>query len=170
MRLRHFILAIGFFCLLCLQGLLAAEPNPIGFPKAPDPKGGVGAYRIWYEDGAWHLRTSTENSEGKKDKLMVFTGSVRCDSKLTVEAKGLEKRGKTADTLTPSADGKGFDFEFKTYGVKDEAVFKVADMAKSLTFNLKVDGEKAPTIRIIIGEKGDHPEKNEFTLPANPKK
>ena len=30
---------------------------------------------MWYEDGTWHLRTSTENSEGKKEKLLVFTGS-----------------------------------------------------------------------------------------------
>jgi len=149
--------------------LSAAEPNPIGFPKVEDPKGGIGAFRIWHEDGKWHLRTSTENSEGKKEKLLIFTGSVRCDGKLTVDAKSLEKAGKVKDTIQPTADGRGFDFDFRTYGATDEAIFKVPDSAKTLTFKLKVDGENVPPIRILIGAKGERPEKSEFKLPANPK-
>jgi hypothetical protein len=172
MTLRTAAFGVAFFALGLVQVLLAADPlNPIGFPKKGDPGGGVGAIRIWYTGGKWHLRTSTENSIGKKDKIMVFTGSVRCDSKLTVEGKKLEKgKGKTSDTLTPHADGKGFDFQFKTYGAIDEAVFKAAEGGKTLTFKLQIDGEKAATIRIIVGENGEHPEKNEFTLPAHPKK
>jgi hypothetical protein len=154
---------------VCGLGVLAEEPNPIGFPKEGN-RGGVGVYRIWYEDGAWHLRTSTEDSSGKKEKLMVFTGTVKCDGKLTVEAKELEKRGKTTDAITPATDGKGFSFEFKTYGAKDEAVFKVADGANTLTFDLKIDGEKAPPYRIVIGGKAESPEKSVFKLPAHPKK
>ena len=171
MTLRTIAFAGGCFALGLMQVLLAADPpNPIGFPKKGDPGGGVGAFRVWYDNGTWHLRTSTENSVGKKDKIMVFTGSVRCDDKMTVEGKKLEKgKGKTSDGFTPHADGKGFDFEFKTYGAIDQADFKV-EKGKTLTFKLMIDGEKAPILRIIIGENGEHPEKNEFKLPAHPKK
>ena len=80
MSLRKPAFVVAYFALGFSQVLLAADaPNPVGFPKKGDPGGGIGAVRIWYADGAWHLRTSTENSVGKKDKLMVFTGSVRCD-------------------------------------------------------------------------------------------
>jgi hypothetical protein len=170
MTLRTIAFAGGCFALGLMQVVLAADPpNPVGFPKTGDPGGGVGAYRIWFADGTWHLRTSTENSIGKKDKIMVFTGSVRCESKMTVEGNKLEKgKGKTSDGFTAHADGKGFDFTFKTYGAVDQADFKVPDKAKTLTFKLLIDGEKATTMRIIIGEKGEHPDKNEFTLPANP--
>jgi len=166
------IFGIGFFLLGMTPVVLAADtPNPVGFPKKGDPGGGIGAIRIWYEDGMWHLRTSTENSVGKKDKLMVFTGSVRCNDKMTVEGKNLEKgKGKTSDTLTAHQDGKGFDFQFRTYGATDQADFKLTDKAKTLTFKLFIDGEKAATHRIIIGADGEHPAKNEFTLPAQPKK
>jgi hypothetical protein len=91
---------------------------------------------------------------------------------MTVEAKFLEKKGKgkTADYFTPHANGKGFDFEFKTYNAIDQVDFKVGDKAKSVTFKFFYNGEKAPTQRIAIGEKAQHPEKHEFTLPAHPQK
>jgi hypothetical protein len=171
MRFRTKAVAAGFFAFGLLRVALAADPpNPIGFPKKAGP-GGVGVYRVWYEDGMWHLRTSTENSEGKKDTLLVFTGSVRCDAKLTVEAKKLEKgNGKTSDRLVPHQDGKGFDFRFATYGATDQADFKIDARGKTLKFALQLDGEKVATTRIFIGAEGRHPEKSEFTLPAKPKK
>jgi hypothetical protein len=172
MSLRTIAFASGCFPLGLTQLLLAADPpNPIGFPKKGDPGGGIGAVRIWFDDGKWHLRTSTENSIGKKDKLMVFTGSVRCDVKMTVEANRLEQKGKgkTSDGFTVHADGKGFDFTFKTYGAIDQVDF-APEKGKTLTFKLMIDGEKAAPNRIVIGENGEHPEKNEFTLPAHPKK
>lgn len=173
MRLRTAPFALAALALGLMQAALVAAdpPNPLGFPKGPDPGGGVGVFRIWYADGAWHLRTSTENSVGKKDKLLVFTGTVKCDAKMTIEGKKLEKGNrKTSDSFTPHADGKGFDFEFKTYGATDEVVFKVADRAKKLNFKLLLNGEKPPALRVMIGEKGEHPDKSEFSLPAQPKK
>lgn len=168
---RPLVLALTFFALgLTPVLLLADEPNPVGIPKGKNPGGGLGVYRIWYDKGEWHLRTSTDDSKGKKDKLLVFSGSVKSDAKMTVEGKALEKAGKTGDRIVPHADGKGFDFEFKTYNAVDFAIFKVAESGKKVTFNLKLDGEKAPLLRILIGEKGDHPDKSEFALPAHPTK
>lgn len=169
MRRPHVLVDAGVCGLVCLSGA-RADPSPFGFPKE-EARGGVGAFRVWYDDGAWHLRTSTENSTGKKEVLMVFTGSVRCDGKVTAEPVKLEKGGgKTADKLTPSADGKGFDFDFRTYGAVDEVVFRAAATAKALTFKLKIDGQPAPPFRVLIGAKSDHPDGSDFKLPGHPKK
>lgn len=151
--------------------LAADPPNPVGYPGKGDPGGGIGAIRVWFADGAWHLRTSTEDSTGKKDKLMVFTGTVRSEGKVTAEAKLLEKGARrTADALVPHSDGKGFDFRFATFGARDQVDFTVADAGKTLKFKLSVDGQPTPSHRILIGADGAHPEKAEFTLPAKPKK
>lgn len=162
-RIACLVLALAF-----PHTVVAADaPNPLGYPKKGEPGGGVGAIRIWVEEGVWHLRTSTEDSKGAKDKLMVFTGSIRCDGKLTVEGKMLEKgNGQTADTLTVHTDGNGFDFRFATFGARDDAEFTVGAKGKTLKFKMMIDGEKAQTHRILIGVEGAHPEKNEFALPA----
>lgn len=168
---RHVLAAVAACGLVCLAGAQTVEPSPFGFPKE-GAAGGVGAFRIWCEaDGSWHLRTSTENTAGKKEALMIFTGSVRCDGKMTTEAVKLEKNGgRTSDTLTPTADGKGFDLDFRTFGATDEVKFTPAATARTLTFKLKIDGQPAPPYRILIGAKSDHPDKSEFKLPARPKK
>jgi hypothetical protein len=170
MALRRTAFAAGFFALGLFQVVFAADPpNPIGFPKKVGG-GGEGVVRVWYEDGTWHLRTSTEDSQAKKDKLIVFTGTVVCDGKMTIEEKKLEKgKGKTSDTLTRHKDDKGFDFRFATHGATDEAAFKVEGAkAKTLKFTINIDGEKAAVGRIYIGADGEHPDKHEFTLPAVP--
>lgn len=165
--------AVGFFVLGLVPVALAADPpSPFGFPKGKDAGGGVGVFRVWYEDGTWHLRTSTENSVGKKGDLLVFTGSVRCEDKLSVEAVRLEKgNGKLSDGIAPHKDGRGFDFRFVTRGATDQADFKVEGKAgRTLKFAFQLNGEKSATGRILIGADGAHPDKSEFTLPAHPKK
>lgn len=172
MMSRRLAFAAGFFALGLLQVVLAADPpNPVGFPKKVGG-GGDGVVRVWFEDGTWHLRTSTDDSQGKKDDLIVYSGSVRCEDKISVEERKLEKgKGKTSDLLVPHKDGKGFDFKFATYGATDEAAFKIeGKYAKTLKFTVNINGEKAATGRIYIGADGAHPDKHEFTLPAAPEK
>ncbi len=171
MALRQPIFACFILAFLLAPASGFEPPNPIGMPKKGDPGGGVGAFRIWYLDGKWHLRTSCENSVGKKEKLMVFSGTVRSEDKVTAEGIRLEKgNGKTSDSIAPHKDGKGFDFRFATYGAIDEAMFTIADKGKTLKFKLMVDGKEAQTQRILIGSDGNNPEKAEFTLGAQPKK
>lgn len=165
------MIVVNANCLFFAVAALYAfdPPNPIGYPAKGDPGGGIGAVRVWFADGAWHVRTSTEDSTGKRDTLMVFAGSVRCEDKLTVEPKKLEKGArKTADTVTPHADGKGFDFRFATYGGRDQVDFTAGKAAKMIKLKLLIDGKPAPPHRVLIGAEGAHPEKNEFTLPAKP--
>jgi hypothetical protein len=173
MSRRACALASVSVVLILAPVIVAADPpNPVGYPKKVDTGGGDSSIRIWYEDGTWHLRTTTEGSTGKKDKdkVTVFTGSVHCEGKVTTEAKKLEAgAGKHSDAIVPHANGKGFDFRFQTRPGTDEVAFKVAGPGKTLTFKLQVNGQKALPDRIFIGANGEHPEKNEFKLPARPK-
>jgi hypothetical protein len=164
--------SVSVVLVLASVTLAADPPNPIGYPKKVDTGGGDSSIRIWYEDGTWHLRTTTEGSGGKKDKekVTLFTGSVHCEGKVTTEGVKLEKgAGKHADAIVPHADGKGFDFRFQTRPGTDEVAFKVAGPGKPLKFKLMVNGQKALPDRIFIGANGEHPEKNEFQLPARPR-
>jgi hypothetical protein len=148
----------------------APTPNPIGFPKK-SPGGGFGTVRIWHDAGVWHLRTGTDDSEGKKDKQIVFSGSVRCDDKISAEPIRLEMgKGKKADSFTMHNDGKGFDFRFATFGAVDQVDFRVTAKAKSLQFKLMLDGKRIDISRIAIGANSEHPAKDEFSLPAQVKK
>jgi hypothetical protein len=150
-----------------LTAAAADPPNPIGYPKKA-LGGGAGVTRIWYEAGVWHLRTSTDDSEGKKEKLFVFSGTVRCEDKLTIEPVKLEKgKGKTSDTLTPHNDGKGFDFRFATYGALDQVDFRVGEKGKTLKFKLFLNGKPMDISRVAIGADSMHPADGDFTLSAN---
>ena len=160
-----FVVALAGWSLLA-----AAEPNPVGFPAKVEAGGGIGVIRVWFADGTWHLRTSTDDSAGKKDKLLVFTGSVTCDDTVTATGLKLEKKGKTADTVTAHKGEKGFDFRFATYGATDEASFTVGKYGKPLSFKLFIDGAEVPPLRIFIGKDGEHPASHIFMLPAHPTK
>lgn len=154
----------------CIASAVAADPpNPVGFPKK-SPGGGFGTVRIWYDAGAWHLRTGTDDSEGKKDKQFVFSGSVRCDQKMTAEPFKLEKsKGKRGDQFVLHNDGKGFDFRFTTFGAVDQVNFRVSEKAKTLHFKLMLDGQRIDISRVAIGANSEAPDKDEFTLPAQVK-
>jgi hypothetical protein len=80
------VLLVALSLTVCPLVFSADPPNPVGYPGKGDPGGGIGAIRVWYADDAWHLRTSTEDTSGKKDKLMVFTGTVRSEGKVKAEA------------------------------------------------------------------------------------
>ena len=165
---RHVLVLLGGFALAAC--LLAAKPittiDPTGFPKH-SPEGGKNVVRIWHEKGSWFLRTSTEDSVGKKDRLIVFTGSVRSEDRMTVTGHKLEPK---RDSYTMHADGKGFDFRFTTSGAQDTAEIKPGPRSKTLTFKLRVNGEPVEPSRIVIGADSKCPDKAEFTLPATPGK
>lgn len=166
--LKNTLLVLGCFALSA--GLFAAGPittiDPNGYPKL-SPEGGQNVVRIWYEKGNWHLRTSTEDSDKKKSKLIAFTGSVRSEDKMQVVGEKLEK-GRDSYVMHP--DGKGFDFRFVTSGAQDTAILTLGPKSKTLTFKLKVDGVAVEASRIVIGSESKCPDKADFSLPAVPGK
>jgi hypothetical protein len=168
--MRIFILSFAFVSLLATvhaaNPMLFSQINPNGFPKN-SPEGGLNVVRIWYEKGHWNLRTSTEDSEGKKNRVTTFTGTVRSEDKMTATGSRLEAK---ADKFVMHADGKGFDFKFTTHGAQDTVEFTPGPRSKTLRFLLKVNNEPVEAARIIIGSESKCPDKNEFLLPAVPPK
>jgi hypothetical protein len=146
------------------------SPDPIGRPDGfKDGKRKMAA--IWFEDGKWNLRMTSRDNPGKKDERVIFKGSVRVEGdRLIREFQALDtaKKAKDADWYLPHKDGKGFDFQFATFGKTDGVNFKVGKEATSITFRLRIDGNDDPK-QILIGKKNQNPEKADFTLPAQPK-
>lgn len=162
MKVRHFAILLGFLA-LSQATLLAgsSSPDPKGRPKKFEQ--GKKSYGLWFEDGVWHLRmTSTDRT--------VFAGSVRVTGdRIIGEIQALEKakKPKNADWIVPHKDGAGFDFRFVTTGATDGVAFKAGPRASNIQFRLNTGGDDDPR-RILIGSKGDHPDKATFTLPAHP--
>lgn len=140
--------------------------NPDGRPNFE--LGKTELYAIWCENGVWTLRTTSKKDAGR----VVFSGNVRVTGdKLFGDFRALEKakNAKDADWVVNHPDGKGFDFRFATFGGTDGVTFKVGPKAESLTFKLLVNGDDDPK-KVLIGKKGVHPKKAEFTLGVEPSK
>lgn len=146
--------------------------NPAGRPKQFE-QGKKTAVAVWEEDGVWHIRTSVKAAANGQGQRIQFIGSVQVkgDKITNGEFKGLEKKAKPknankADGLVPYQAGNGFDFQFSTVTTDTDGIsFKLGPKAESISFRLTVAGDNDPK-RIFIGAKGEHPEKNEFTLPV----
>lgn len=154
---------------------VAADLDPVGRPKQFE-KGKDTTFAVWEDEGIWYLRTSVKTEKGKKAKMakVVFAGRVTAKGdKLTAgEVQGLEKKvkGKDADWIEVHRDGKGFDFQFTTFSSNTDGLnFKVGPKAESVTFKLLTADDDDPK-RILVGAKGVHPEKAEFTFPLKPSK
>jgi hypothetical protein len=147
----------------------AEEVSPLGKPE--DFKAGQSArYAVWWDDGGWHVRTTTgaKGPHGFKGRIEIVGGKmVRLDP-VAVEGKGAKR--KEADTGTWNAQGTAFDFTLKTgAGHTDGFDLTVTGGATLIRFNLAVGGDEAPG-KVFIGAKGEHPKGAVFYLPAHPKK
>jgi len=145
-------------------------PHPFGKPEG-FKAGAKTMYALWFEKGEWHIMT-TSKDKGKNTEKVTFTGRISIEGdRVLGDFKKLEKlkKGKDADYILLFRDYKGFDFLFSTYGKVDDVQFKGGDKAKSIKFKLLIDGKEDPK-SILIGKKGLHPDKAEFTYPAQPSK
>ena len=170
-RFRVALTCAGLF-LFQAALVVAADLDPVGRPKQFE-KGKQNAFAVWEEDGVWNLRTSAKAGEKGKMKRVEFTGRVKVngDKLIAGDLQGLEKKakGKDADWLEVHPDGKGFDFQFATFSTNTDGVtFKVGPKAESVTFKLLTAGDNDPK-RILVGKKGEHPDKAEFTIPVKAK-
>ena len=177
MNRNRFRVAMTCVALFVFQAALvvAADLDPIGRPKQFE-KGKSTSFAVWEEDGVWQLRTSVKDpAKAKKMERVQFSGRVKVngDKIVSGEYQGLEKKPKgkekDADWLEMHPDGKGFDFQFSTTNTNTDGLnFKVGPKAESVTFKLLVAGDDDPK-RVLVGKKGVHPEKGEFTLTVKAK-
>ena len=174
MTRNRFRVALTCAALFVFQAaLVAADLDPAGRPKQFE-KGKHTTFAVWEDDGVWHLRTAVKDpAKAKKMERVQFTGRVKVngDKIVSGEYQGLEKKpkAKDADWLEMHPDGKGFDFQFSTTNTNTDGLnFKVGPKAESITFKLLTAGDD-DSKRVLVGKKGEHPEKAEFTLPVKPK-
>jgi hypothetical protein len=168
----------SFVPLACLAvfgfqlSVLAADETMETMGRPKQFEGGKPAtYALWYEDGLWRLRCTCPPPK-QKGNPMYFTGWVRVEGdKVIGNFQGLEKakNPKWADYIKPSSDQKSFEFKFAVVGGVDGVDFKGGDKAERITFRLLTGGDDDPK-KILIGPRGAHPSKAEFTLPARPTK
>lgn len=160
---------------LCAACVFAAEEqiDPVGRPEK-FRQGALTGYAVYFEKGAWNLRM-TSKEKGKKKKRAVFTGTITVDKgRITDGAfQGLEvpKNAKDlpkSDWIRMHRDQKGFDFHFITLGKTDGLSFQTTKTSETITFKLLTSGDDE-TRTIMIGKRGQKPDKDPFDLPAHPK-
>ena len=173
MTRNRFRVALTCASLFILQAALvvAADDalNATGRPKQFE-KGKTTTFAVWESDGVWNLRTAVKTGAKGKAQRIQFSGSVtvKGDKLVSGEYQGLEKKpkAKDADWVFLHNDGKGFDFQFSTTSTNvDGLTFKVGPKAESVTFKLLTAGDDDPK-RVLVGAKGQHPDKATFTVPV----
>jgi hypothetical protein len=139
-----------------------AAVNPRGEP-AGFHKGLPACYAVWHDGRGWHLRTTTT---GKKHR---FRGRIEVQGGVleAVHSFHLEKSGKLADHWKLHPKKHALTFDFETDNGIDGIAFRVSPKAKSIHFNLHIDG-KHQAGRIFVGRAGHHPLRDPFTLAAHP--
>ncbi|HKB39767.1 MAG TPA: hypothetical protein VKD72_25245 [Gemmataceae bacterium] len=168
-------ISLGRFAVLLTAGVLlssAVAPAQKDRPRAVldaigEPRdfhrGETVRYALWHDQHGWHLRTTTrEKKHGFKGTIEVEGGTLE-----RVHSFRLEKEGRLADHWKLGPQHRCVTFDFETDGGIDGINFRVSKEAKSLRFNLHIDG-KHERERIYIGQGGQHPRNDPFTLPAHP--
>ena len=144
------------------------DVSAVGKPKGYKP-GLSSRYAVWYQDGWWHVRTTTGAKGGHTfaGTVEVIGGKMTSLQPVKVEGKG--KKGATdAGAWNPA--GTLFRFSLSTTkGFEDGFDLKVSKEAKAIKLVLKVDGEDAPG-KVFVGAKAAHPKAATFHLPARPEK
>ncbi|MCA9241354.1 MAG: hypothetical protein KDA37_14185 [Planctomycetales bacterium] len=159
------------------------EVDPHGRPKQFHTGGGLG-FAVYFEDGYWNIRTSTRG-HSRATAGSHFTGTVTVvgddikgefDSFEVMPRRERRRRAKRtqgganlrrSDLILLHPKQRGFDFHMYNKGQIDTIRFKTGVKAKTVTFDLRVDGDDDP-MRVLIGANGTHPKKTVFTLPAHP--
>lgn len=146
--------------------------DPVGQPAAYTDRIDNAKYFVWYEGGAWHLRTRA------KSKAREFAGLIRVRGGRVTEIgslAGLESNGRRGnrDRGFLRKGGREIAFLFRTapgrkmLDGEDGFDFTVSDGATAVEFELNVRGFAHPE-RILIGPDGTCPPSARFALPAHP--
>jgi hypothetical protein len=141
--------------------------NPVGQPSKFAP-GKDSMYAVWYKDGQWHLRSTSNDQAIFEGGISVQGGRIVGGNFNNLEKVANPKTAGKADWVSLDPAGKGFRFRFATGKATDGIDFKVSESAEAVVFDLKYQGEGVPK-RILIGKGNRYPEETPFSFPANPR-
>jgi hypothetical protein len=184
MKKKWLILSlVGLLLMALTSSAFAWSPKLEGRPDQFHP-GGAKGYYIWHDDTGFHIWTTTRGAEH------VFSGVIRTDGDFfRVRGHRLENEdsfkdysdirdrhwfnAETNDKRHFIAKGREVDyandkirFKFETAGGSDGLNFRVKD-ARSVTFELYMDGKRINPHEIYIGDHGYHPDRSQFTITDN---
>ncbi len=154
MKARVLLATLGAFALFAIASISAfawtgdldghpnlTKDNPVG-------------YYIWHNEDGLHLRTHGPGDEH------YFTARLRTDGMFEkVEAVRLENK----DNYEILDNGHLLVLRFHTYDFTDGLNFRVQGGTK-LHFNLHLDRKPIATESIYLGDDGNHPATNPFTI------
>ena len=139
-------------------------PEARGKPPGFEP-GRPAHFWVWFGDGQWHLRTTTDKKTHRFQGTIEAAGGVFTRLHIP-KAEGL---GPNSDKIALNNARTAIAFDFTTDGQVDGVSFDVGPAVTALGFTLAIDGQPQP-LRITIGKGGDHPPAAKFVLPAHPGK
>lgn len=127
-------------------------------------------YAIWFDDGKWHVRTTTS------EHLHHFKGKIQCKGGKIEDVDGddVEHHGKQEDHFMRHDNDHELMFDFATKEDEDGLNFKVSKDCASLTWDLEIGpgDEHAKTKKeksnVYVGKDGQHPHSIPFTTKAHP--
>jgi len=131
----------------------AWAPRVEGKPDAFDP-GATRGYFIWHDWNGLHLWTTTRGQEHH------FSGVIRTDGRfINVHGKRLE----SDDWYRVGPERHEMNFDFTTSGGLDGVNFEI-EGGDHVNFDLFIDGHRINPEEIYIGDRGWHPDQDDFTL------
>jgi hypothetical protein len=143
------------------------QVDPVGQPvNYVKPEKGQGPRLfVWWADGAWHVRSKTPK------KKRTFDGNIHVVGGKVIKIfnfQGMET-AKNRDVGLLNTARTTISFRFTTKGAEDGFDFVVSPTAKSVQFEVRLDGYPHPEA-IAVGAKGVRAPQGTFTFPAHPDK
>lgn len=146
----------------------ATEIEAIGEPSTYRRPADGAIWFVWRTGDEWHVHTKTKSAKHEfKGKITIQGGRITKVSDFGGnETKAKKKKGVTraADDVGRVNDAKNqIDFTFHTAGKEDGFTFTVDKKVKTVTFDLKIDGNHRKD-QVRIGAKDVHPSKVPFVI------
>jgi hypothetical protein len=145
---------------------MTSEMDPCGQPRqwVKGPR-----FYVWYEKGAWHIRTHTVSQQHTfEGKIMLRGGKVtRVFDYAGMEARAKKKKNRDVGRILDN--GRAIGFKMETKGKEDGFSFCLSKAVAAVTFDFRFDGYAHAEV-ICVGAKCQRPPSATFTLPANPEK
>lgn len=153
MRKLFSMFVVSLLVLSFCSSAFAWSPRIEGRPDSFDP-GASRGYFIWHDESGFHVWTSTRGNQHE------FSGVIRTNGRFH-DTHG--QRLEWNDFARVDSDRNMITFKFNTAGGEDGLNFRVAG-GSYVDFDLFIDGHRIDRKEIHIGDRGWHPESNDFRL------
>jgi hypothetical protein len=110
---------------------------------------------IWHNDDGWHLRTTDEDEDGAHNYRGVLTTDGHFQDVDLVRDENVDRVSRDGDDT--------IRFHLVTYGQIDGFDFNVSG-GDHVTSKLYEGDDALSTSHIYLGDDGEHPDDNEFTI------